>query len=461
MHFDLSSLLSLLILASVFCSVSASHSKLSQLLELRANPECSYPHLKDRLLRMIRWNEPEAFDIILHSECRGRLDTSNINHCHLFDHLLKLSKNRDVTPFLNSIMKDESYTPLMFTTWSFHRPLVPLPVLSILKSNFKQTDSSIIFWVSLQYPPDSPERSLMNDWLVELQRPMLNWPFSQNHIRDTNTNLPSPRKTKSSHQLQKLNGNPHSWSDFVEVTGITRPQELLIEESKNSAEEISSHATSSEEPNLRFGHIYGWLSKKNNPIVRNSQDLFNLCGHSVKLHDTFLSFASPQFPLEDFAKSAKHPSKSFFEINNGALKQKVKQSAGHKNFAACRLKSGSKELQTMIKGDLMLVVLGQQEKDGQYDYKYPKYPYDDLLNSPREFMSLSMEVAPTDIVLFLPRSLFSNSDNSISPHDIPGSFHYTDLDTFASMFVNFINFVHYKTNHKGLIAVGGFVHTKN
>lgn len=443
MHLDLSEIFSVLILAAFVTRVHASYSKFAQ-QSVPSKSECTFPRLKERLMRMISCDEPFAFEVILHSECRGRFDSSSPDHLQLFDHLLTLSQSRDVTNYLDIIMKDESYNNLMFKTWFNHRPLLSHPVLLILKANFKLVDSSKIFTVSLEYPKGSQERLLLNSWLVELQRPMLNWPFSSE--KDTSSPA-SPLKVKSFKGSQ-------SWSDFENVPGIISKS---IEAEESGVKAIKSPDS---ESSLRFGHIYGWISRRNRPAVCNSQDLFHLCGHAVKLDDTFLSFASPKFPLETYAKSAKNSGKSFFEISNGALRQKLTQSAKNKHFAACRLKGGGRELQAILKGDLTLVVLGQRES-GEYDYKYPENPYDAFINGSGDLHDISIEVAPTDIVLFLPRSLFTYKDFSISPHDIPGSFHHTELSTFAGTFVNFINYVHLKTSHHGLIAVGGFVHIKN
>lgn len=440
--------------------VHASNSKFSR--PITTDSGCSFPRLYQRLYRMIGLNEPEAFEVILRSECRGKLDPKSVHHNKLFDHLLDVSATRDVSPFLHSIMTGESYSQLMIHHWSIHKPPVSLPTLTILKSHFKHLDSSLLFLVSLQYPAGSPERLLLNEWLVELQRPMLNWPFPPKD--QTTSDPPSPLKSKST---AKLTSNSFSWSQFENVPGITSEADQSESKTDIDTQEIpivfdeniiDQSQEQEQQQELRFGHIYGWVSRNNNPIVRNSQQPFQLSGHSVKLHDTFLSFASPRFRLEDFAKSAKNPSKSFFDLPNSALQQKLKQSAGNKNFAACRLK-GNGELQAMLKGDLMLVVLGQRST-GQYDYKYPENPYHDFINRSKALHSLTIDIAESDIVLFLPRSLFSDSEKFISPHDIPGAFHYTDLGSFAGMFVNFINYVHYKTNHRGLIAVGGFVHSK-
>ena len=443
MHFQLSSIIILLILVVLANQGHAANHHPKPKLE-QQHPECAFPRLKERLMRMINFNDPFAFEVILLSECRGRFDSSHHHHIQLFDHLLSLSVTRDVSRFLKVIMKDESYSPLMFRTWTNHRPLLSHPVLVILKANFKHPDSSKIFTISLEYPIGSPERHFLNSWLVNLQRPMLNWPFASSNSNELKESLSaSPVKSKS---FKLASNPPQSWSDFENVPGIIKSIESAQVETK------TPHTT------LRFGHIYGWISRRNRPTICNSQDLFHLCGHAVKLQDTFLSFASPKFPLEKYANSAKNPSKSFFELSNCALRQKLTQSAKNKNFAACRLKgSGSGELQAMLKGDLMLVVLGQRE-GGEYDYKYPENPYDNLINGSRDLHDLSIEVKPTDIVLFLPRSLFSNQEQFITPHDIPGSFHHTELSTFAGTFVNFINYVHSKTRHRGLIAVGGFVH---
>lgn len=440
MNFDLFAIFSVFTLAAFVTRVHASYSNYDQ-QSVPSKPQCTFPLLKERLIRMITFDVPFAFDVILHSECRGRFDSSNPDHLQVFDYLLTLSQSRDVTDYLNIIMKDESYNHLMFRTWFDHRPLLSHPVLLILKANLRHVDSSKIYSVSLEYPNGSQERLLLNSWLVELQRPMLNWPFSAE--KDTSSTA-SPLKVKS------FKG-PQSWSDFENVPGSI---------SKSIEDEEAIKESSEPEPKLIFGHIYGWISRKKRPIVCNSQNLFHLCGHVVKLHDTFLSFASPKFSLETYAKSAENSGKSFFEISNGALRQKLTQSAKDKHFAACRLKGGSRELQAILKGDLTLVVLGQRES-GEYDYKYPENPYDAFINGSKDLHDISIEVAPTDIVLFLPRSLFTYKDFSISPHDIPGSFHHTELSTFAGTFVNFINYVYLKTRHHGLIAVGGFVHIQN
>lgn len=443
MHLDLSSYLAILILAILASQARASISKL-QHNPVTDKPECTFPRLKERLMRTISLDDPFAFEIILHSECRGNIDTASHHHLQLFDNLLTLSQTRDVSDYLNMVMKDESYNPFMFETWLNHRPLLSHHVLLALKANFRYPESSKIFIISLEYPAGSPERLLLSSWLVELQRPMLNWPFAPT-VKESSGSA-SPVKVKSFRGVQ-------SWSDFENVPGISR-----ITQSDEGGAEVEETESKTPDQNLRFGHIYGWISRRNRPAVCNSQDHFYLCGHAVKLHDTFLSFASPKFHLEDFAKSAKSPSKSFFGISNGSLRQKLTQSATNKNFAACRLKGGSGELQATLKGNLMLVVLGRRGS-GEYDYKYPENPYDYFVNGSRDLQDISVEVAPSDIVLFLPRSLFSNSQQSIiRPHDISGSFHHTELSTFASTFVNFINYVHLKTSHHGLIAVGGFVH---
>ena len=427
-----------------------------------SEPECSFPRLKDRLLRMIKYNEPVAFDVILHSECRGIIDTSHRKYIELFQLILHLaSQDRDMTFYLNSIMKDEAYTPYMFAAWTVHRPLLPLPYLRILKYHFKFPDGSIIYAVSLEYPPSSPEREFLADWLVELQKSTLKWPFTA----DSTSAPASPLKSKS------FKANELSWSQFNNILG---------EETKDSSDDhnLTVETIKTDDPApvtidplptpptpLNFGYIYGWVSRNGNAVVRNSNLAYSFFGHTVKLHDTFMGFASSQFNLEAYADSS-HASKSFFDLNNNSkLSQQVRTKLG-KNFAACRLinsaGSDSFELQAILKGDLTLVVLGALPSSGSYDYKYPapSQSYDEFVRGPKELRSVTVPISSTDIVLFLPRSLFTDPENCIHPHDIPGAFHYTELGSFATSFVQFINFVHMKTSHRGLIAVGGYVHEK-
>ena len=316
----------------------------------------------------------------------------------------------DVGPFIKAMMRDETYTPAMLSSLQFHRPLLSLCHLEIFKLYAKQPDISVIYSVSLEYPVGGAEREFLIQWLVELQQPALKWPFTRS--------LPS---------------KPQSRIDSHHSEG---------EETKSSAI-----------PTLNFGHIYGWVSRKSNPIVRNSNQPFNFRGHSVALRDNFLGFASSKFNLQEFADASGNAN-SFFVKHNAALSQRIRSST--RNFAACRLVPSG--MQAILKGDLNLVVL-EALPDGRYDFKYPENPYRDLIIAYPSLKTVSLAINPTDIVLFLPRSLFIQSaEISISPHDIPGAFHYTELKSFATSFVNFINFVHLKTKHHGLIAVGGFVH---
>lgn len=415
-------------------------------------PECSFPLLADRLLRMINYDEPLAFEIILHSECRGEIDTSHPNYIEIFQYILNLAQYRDMAPYLDLIMRKNAYGPAMFLAWIAHRPLLSLKYLEILRARFNHPDGSMIFSLSREYPQTNcPEREFLNVWLVELQRPTLKWPFtpeiSGNHLKS-----------------KALKSSPVSWSQFQDVPGISaseEPNSGTIQETTPQPS-IGPAALSPPPPAaLNFGHIYGWVSRKGNAIVGNSNKAFNFYGHTVKLHDTFLGFASSKFNLEAYAESAQK-SKSFFVKRNSALSQQIRTKSG-KNFAACRLRSGpdgGHELQAIMKGDLTLVVLGAPPSGGGYDYKYPdsSRTYDELLHGPKELRTITVPISASDVVLFLPRTIFNGPDLFFHPHEIPGIFLFTDLLTFADSFVQFINFVHLKTKQNGLLAVGGFVH---
>lgn len=487
----------LMVLVSSIHFVSASFSKpivnvgspATASRNIPVSPECAFPRLKERLVRMISLYEPAAFDVILHSECRGQIDVLHREYMNVFEHLLQLSVRKDVTVFVKLMMQEEAYSPLMLAAWSGSKLLLPINYLEIFKTYLKHPDGSIIYWLSLKYPIESPERSYFAHWLVELQRSTLKWPFEQTRrstssrrsdkststtrslspskstrrpaIRQQSLRSLSPLKSKSS-----LKSNPISWSQFENVPGTriesdSKPSSLEVDDQiiLNETPEDSSQlvVTPAVIPILNFGHIYGWISRKGNPIVRNSNQPFNFYGHSVSVHDTFLGFASSKFNLEEFAE-ASHTSKSFFIKSNSALSQRIKSSSS-KNFAVCRLTvtESSYELQTILKGDLNLVVLSALT-DGRYDFKYPNNPYQELKKNSPKSHTVTLPISASDIVLFLPRTLFIDKDNSISPHDIAGAFHYTDLSSFATSFVNFINFVYMKTSLNGLIAVGGFVH---
>lgn len=409
--------------------------------------ECSFPLLKLRLLDMIAFNEPEAFEIILHSECGRFLNTSHVDYIEVFDHLLLKSESANMVKFLKIMMKDSAYTPLMFTAWAAHRPLVGLPVLKVLKMHFKRPESAAIFPLKLEYPQASQESQFLADWLVSLQSSTLNWPFSPSPIKNNKSADFATLKSKSFHENCSEYNVPDAEINDFSTAAIDIPVviPLAITETLSTA------------PILNFGHIYGWVSRNNNPIVRNSPDLFYLSSHFVKLQDIFLGFSSPNFKLNIYADSAKNSVRSFFDKPQSALTQKIRQSGPTKNFSACRLHGNN--LQVVLKGNLMMVVLGQLS-DGTYYFKYPTNPYQDLLIASEVMQTFSLPINPSDIVLILPRILFTDPEFSILPHDVLGTFHYTELSSFASTFVNFINFVHHRTKHFGLIAVGGFVHVR-
>lgn len=457
-------------------------------------PECTFPRLKDRLFRMISLAEPVAFRIILHSECREQVDVFSRDYLEIFEVLLVISTRKDVSSFIRSMMRDETtYSPLMLSVWSGKHIKLPLYVLEILKIYLKHPDGTVIYGKSLEYPVGSEERAFLARWLVELQKSTLKWPFEERSRRfersSSSSRSLSPNKTQRDSRLgfrslsplksKSLKSNSLSWSQFDKISLGVEDQESYFKDSediiKASQDSQWNTLTSSDvfvpestynvlpsvQSTLNFGHIYGWVSRKGNPIVRNSNEPFNFYGHSVSLHDTFLGFASSKFNLEDFATAA-HSTKSFFIKSNSALSQRIKSSSASMNFAVCRLvpaveSESNFELQAILKGDLNLAVLGALP-DGRYDFKYPTNPYQELKQHSNVARPVTLSIAPTDIVLFLPRNLFNDPDNSISPHDIAGAFHYTDLSNFATSFVNFINFVHSKTSHQGLIAVGGFVH---
>lgn len=451
--------------------------------------ECTFPQLKLRLIRMILINEPEAFEIIIHSECRKYLNVLHSDYLDVFKYLLVSSDTRNVNKFFKIIMKSSAYSPLMFNTWINHRPLLKIEALKVLKYHFKHPESTLIFSIKQEYPQtESQEHQLLANWLVSIQSPALNWPFP-----------PSPKRRADSSKIKSKSFSTSSNAKLNEIETVKVVNNLDVETTLDTITDLAVKAAEtvdvspidilvdfgdgavvkSSESNtvkytnnitnntidcgsaLNFGHIYGWVSRKNNPIVRNSPDLFHFCGHSVKLQNNFLGFSSPKFNLNDYADSSKSSSRSFFDKPNSALNQKIRQSESNKNFSACRLhQNNNNNLQVILKGNLMLVVLSRLS-DGAYDFKYPDNPYLELLTSTEAIKSFSIPISPLDIVLFLPRTLFTDSEFKISPHDIAGSFHHTDLGSFAGMFVNFINFVHLKTEHHGLIAVGGFVHTRN
>ena len=461
-------LLLLLILSSgVLCSLSKMPTSRPFPISLLGNspskPECSFPRLKDRLVRMINYNEPIAFEIILHSECRGDIDTLNPKYMEVFRLILRLASQRNMTAFLDSIMKGDAYAAYMFTTWTVHRPLLPVNYLHIMKNRSKNPEGPLIFHLSIDYPIHSEERHFLNVWLLELQKSTLKWPFAFEPASPPP--LSSPPKLKSL-KSRDMRSNQFKGTETNEETKNSCDSKAAASVSTRDAELLQVPAALSppvaSNP-LKFGHIYGWISRKGNPIVRNSNEVFNFYGHTVKLHDTFLGFASNKFDLAEYASSA-HSSKSFFIKRNSALSQKIRTKSG-KNFAVCRLVSskepnGGFEIEAIVKGDLTFVVLGALPSTGTYDYKYPppSNSYDELIRGSKKLRAITVPISSSDIVFFLPRTLFNNPDCSILPHDVPGAFHYTDLSTFANSFVQFINFVHLKTCHRGLIAVGGYLH---
>ena len=162
-----------------------------------------------------------------------------------------------------------------------------------------------------------------------------------------------------------------------------------------------------------------------------------------------------KFNLKAYASPV--PFKNAFLLRgNSATTQKLRTNSA-KKFGACRLVPRSDDLEVILSGDLQLVVL-QRISEDHYDFIFPLNPYVDLLFGTVATRSVTVKVQPSDIVLLMPRSIFTSKDYFISPHDIPGAFHYTDLHGFASSFVNFINYVHSRTNHFGVIAVGGFIY---
>ena len=396
-----------------------------------ASENCLQPNLSARLLRMVEYNEPDAFEIILHSECRNQYDPGHQSYLELFEKLLQLSlSSKDqIDPFLVSLLKKRGYTPQMLNIWHSFRPLLPISILRIFHNYFRNPDSSVIYGISFLYPQTSPERNFLIEWLLKIQGPALHWPF------------------KSNDQIKSVDVNSKTNEDQTYPLSIIESSPV-----KSHVTELSDSSLSKIK-DFRFGHMFGWVSRKSNPFVQNSKDLFRKRNQSVLLRDTFLAFSSSQFDLENYAL-AHQGRKSFFSKHNSALTQRIRSKCG---FSACRTVPNSDRLEVILSGEFNLVVLERLEND-QYDFKYPLDPYQNLRKGPTSFRSFSVPIKPSDIVLLLPRSLFTIPDNSIFPHDLAGSFHYTDLKNFAAAFVNFINYVHLRTNHFGLVAVGGFIY---
>lgn len=434
--------------------------------------ECQFPRLRQRLMKMISEREVEAFEIILHTECKNEINPSHPNFVSVFESLLEFSLFQDVDRFLLVLLRDFGATYSLFAAWIGHRRLVRVNVLRILSRFLKNPNAAMIYSLSLRYPTESRERKFLNRWLLKIQGPQMKWPFSppSSPRRGLNAFKKPNSRIKRSKSFAAGVDKSNEASARADPTAVAAEDEFVMttsDDDKNSHNcAIDSKNTLPPSPPakriirpfLNFGHIYGWSNASKRTFVKNDKRPGTICGKSVLLGNRFLGFASSTFSLEEFAKS-----RSFFgtEHRNAALKQKVRSRPGV-DFSAVTIIQNT--LHAVFFGDLAIVVLGRVEENGRYDFKYPVDPYAELLRQPitEDLSIISLDVQDSDIVLLLPRAIFTSSEGlenlKIFPHDLPGAFHYTDLPSFALNFLNFVNYVHLKTSHVGLVSAAGFIH---
>lgn len=459
--------------------------------------ECQSDILKVRLMRMIKYNEPTGFEIILHSECRKYINSSSPEHLEIFSHLLNISvkSRRNVAPFLKSILKGKSYSPEMQKIWASSSKNIPFKVLLILREFVKAPDSNLIYSVASTYPIHSAERLLLQNWLLTIQGPTIIWPFRNRSTRHKSNNLKTKKTTvyKSSEYRSFVNfkalkssrnTNTKSKSKFIfsdlnlssidtsspsntHVSSLKSSPKVSDQSPKSPIRAAAASTTIQVQPppsiNLHFGHIYGWSDSHEKISFSNKKAVFKTMNHEVVMRDAFLGFSDINFNISKFAEKF-HGQKSFFNKKNSALRQRI-LSRTEQDFGACRTLPKKGEIEVILQGQIIAIVLESSDNDyDNYSISYPTDPYSDLTNGPTHFRSVTIPVKANDILLLMPRSIFNTNndliENPIYPHDISGSFNFTDVENFAGSFANFVNFIHLRTKytHTGLIAVGGYIY---
>ena len=190
-----------LICASFGNFVTAAFSKFAEYEVDHIPPNCSPEVVQERLIKMIDYNEPTAFHIIISSECGKFIDPNNFNFLVVFDHLLNISQHRNNSHIFFRIMfRANYYSIFMWYHWERNTTLLPLKVLKLFKKHFHDPIGTIIYAKSLKYEKISKERSFLNNWLVEIQDRTLNWPFMRKSNFDAaerENDVLSPSEAKS------------------------------------------------------------------------------------------------------------------------------------------------------------------------------------------------------------------------------------------------------------------------
>ena len=222
--------------------------------------------------------------------------------------------------------------------WSLHAVYVCRLDCSSSSTLFAVSpDSQISFQTSwrvndlyrfLRIPASSPEREFLAAWLVGIAEIDTQMALHYWFVFGSRESL---LKSKS------LKANELSWSRFNNIPGI-----LGEEEAKESSDNLEIEAVDPAPvlvtdvnidplrtpptplnfgPHLRLGQQEWQMPSSVTAISPTASS-----GHTVKLHDTFMGFASSQFNLEAYADSSPHATKSFFDLsNNSKLSQQMHQ----------------------------------------------------------------------------------------------------------------------------------------
>lgn len=446
--------------------------------------ECQWPTLRDRLLYLVDVKDPVAFQKLLSVDCFEDVRTDQRKYDLLSVIISRPGIDDDsMTKYVKSFIRF-GCTAQFLATISNPSSILPMATLDMLKKRRCKPSPPQLVQLTRSMSSYRPQLSFLMKWIMSRDRKSISsWPFANEKRRQKRGRQPVKALRQSKHihsslkpshvvHLTKSEDSPiaasrkdiSSSSPRSPLNSKTRARKSPIrtDEIINDLANMSIVAQEPQIPipppvNLHFGHCFGWIGAEGSiPAMSNdNSSVFDKWHHSVALNDRFLGLTDRRYHLKDFLKAFKNP-ECFFRNKFKGLYQRIVSNTW--DFAACRVLPQSSELEAIVQGDMELVVLGRDGEDN-YSFKYPSNPYSYFLESHPEVRVLKVPVQSSDIVILINRRCFVKKQEApgMTPHDLIGSFYFSELACFHLIFQDFLKFLHQRSLERGILAVGGYI----